>query len=277
MLGTLPAHSAGRPARRGLAGASLALLGAAFGALVLLGPPASQARGEGAYPDLRATPPSDLRVEQTAVDGANTWVLRFSTLIGNFGGRLELEGRPSGDRVRVYQRIYDAGGTNVVQTRGPIGEFVYHPQHNHMHFEDWAENQLWRRSDWDAWSRHRAPGRQKALAVSSKESFCIRDDIRLVPTAGPSLYGACTATTQGLSAGWADLYKWDLYGQWVVLGQAPLADGEYALRIVADPKRRIYESPNNDRDLDGDRSNEGVTFFRASGGAITVTGSCGPC
>jgi hypothetical protein len=90
------------------------------------------------------------------IDGRSERVLRFSNTAWNAGpGPLHLCGQtlPGATTTRVYQRIYDepspppncaAGGTYVEHL---AGEFVFHPAHNHWHFEDFADYELWTRAD----------------------------------------------------------------------------------------------------------------------------------
>ena len=67
---------------------------------------------------------------------------------------------------------------------------------------------------------------------------------------------------QGLSVGWVDDYPFYLPEQWIDLGQTPLADGDYVLRVVADPMNQFLESPDKaDPARESPAANEGVTFF----------------
>src|SRR5689334_5122929 len=73
--------------------------------------------------------------EGTRVPG--THCVRFGTQTANYGtGPLELRVRPgdpiSNNKQKVYQRIYRSDGSTYDRL---AGEFVYHPQHNHFHFE----------------------------------------------------------------------------------------------------------------------------------------------
>jgi hypothetical protein len=55
-------------------------------------------------------------------------------------------------------------------------------------------------------------------------------------------YSGCRRDIQGLSVGWGDRYAYDLPGQWVAFGAERPPDGEYVLRIIADPNNHIFES-----------------------------------
>ena len=83
-------------------------------------------------------------------------------------------------------------------------------------------------------------------------------------------YTICSQTgLSGISVGWGDWYPAYLYGQWVDLGQTPLADGNYVVRSVADPDNLIWESPDGaDQSRESQADNQAVTRFRVTGGVI---------
>ncbi len=226
------------------------------------------------YPDLKTLKPADLRFATATINGSTHQVLRFSNTAWNAGqGRLELRASTvsttSGNKTRVYQRIYDSAGG---YTRKYVGDFVYHSSHNHFHFQDFAQYQLWTRADYDRWL---SGGQGQAKRKGAKTTFCLMDTYRVrALTGSPSsaYYTTCGKTLQGISVGWGDKYGYHLPGQWIDLGTSRLPDGDYVLRSVADPKNKLYESPNkNDKSRESPRANAGVTFFRVSGGTITIT------
>ena len=73
---------------------------------------------------------------------------------------------------------------------------------------------------------------------AAKQGFCLVDTEKMDPDAGPQRFGGCEY--QGISAGWADLYKRDLACQFIVIGNIP--DGEYTLRSTTNAQRVIEES-----------------------------------
>jgi hypothetical protein len=248
---------------------------AAVTAFLLAGSaPLAEAAGTPVYPNLKTLPPDHLSFDTvTLPDGLPHVVLRFGNTAWNAGeGPLELRAEPlDTDTATAYQRILDANGQLVSER--VIGEFIFHPQHNHYHLEDFALYQLWTRSAYDSWVA--SGGSSGApMAVSSKVTFCLEDGLRLVPTlpgspAGPA-YDICSQTgLSGISVGWGDWYPAYLYGQWVDLGQAPLPDGNYVVRSVADPDNLIWESPNGaDPSRESQADNQAVTPFRVTGGVI---------
>ena len=157
-----------------------------------------------------------------------------------------------------------------------MGDFVYHASHDHFHFEGFAEYELWKRDVYDSWAS--GSGQGQAMRRGSKTTFCLMDS-RLVQSlpGSPSsaVYNDCGQTHQGISVGWGDVYDYSLPDQWIDLGTSRLADGKYVLRSIADPKNVLYESANkNDTSREGQKANEGVTFFTVSrsGKTIKVTG-----
>lgn len=164
--------------------------------------------------------------------------LRLSNATANLGeGKLYLYGVPPANPQltthEVRQRVWRSDGSWYDRA---AGQFVYHPGHNHIHIEGWAQYNL----------REILPGDGVGpiLASGTKTSFCILD-LRVqddsLPGFDPSgeFYG-CNSTVQGLSVGWADIYSRGLADQWIdVTG---IADGTYWLESLADPAGHIEET-----------------------------------
>jgi hypothetical protein len=246
-----------------LATMALALLLGSGAAALLLAPGAVAATS--LYPDLKTLKPADLRFGTETINGTTHKVLRFSNTVWNAGqGRLELQAETVGASSKVYQRIYDdAGGYTKVH----VGDFVYHPSHNHFHVENFAEYELWTRVDYDRWL---SSGQGQAQRRGTKTTFCLMDTYRVQALPGsPSsaYYNQCGQALQGISVGWGDKYSNRLPEQWIDLGTESyyLLDGKYVLRSIADPKNQLYESG------EGQQANAGVTFFTVQGRKITVT------
>lgn len=221
------------------------------------------------YPDLRTLPPADLQFDTANIDGSTHQVLRFSNTVWNAGeGTLELHGvSQSPDRTRVFQRLEDDQGSS---TDTPVGHFIFHPAHNHWHFENFAEYQLWTKDDYDQWianGRSRREARQRGF----KTTFCIRESVliqRLQGTPDSPIHTSCTQEIQGLAVGWGDTYEYNLPEQWIDLGTARLADGNYIIRSIADPKNILKESATNDPSREGTIANEAITTFTVQGSRI---------
>lgn len=184
-------------------------------------------------PDLRTLQPYDLNIV-TLPDG--TRELRLSNTIWNSGaGALELEGKynPDTRMTRVDQHLYAPTGTRVDHL---VGEFVWHPTHDHWHFEDFSLYELW--------TLTRSGGLDTLVSSSDKVSYCVIDT-DVIDSANNGFlprrrYYGCGRSLQGLSAGWGDTYKSYLDGQSLQL--AVVQDGFYALKSTANPDAILLES-----------------------------------
>jgi hypothetical protein len=246
--------------RWAIARVAAALLAATLPGLAL--PPAAGAATP-KYPNLKSLTPTSLQFDTETINGSSRWVLRFSNTVWNADtGALELRARNDSATTKstVFQRVYNTDGT---YTDYQAGVFDYHPAHNHFHFGDFAEYELWTRAEYDRWvASGRATG--QAQRRGSKTTFCIMDTrlIKQLPgSPSAARYSTCNDSIQGLSVGWGDIYGYHLAEQWIDLGTTRLADGRYALRTIADPKSRLRESDEGD--------NDAVRFFRVAGGAIS--------
>jgi Lysyl oxidase len=254
---------------------------ALIGLVLIVGPSAHAAPANRQYPDLRTQPPSELRFDAVPIDGVTRPVLRFSNTVWNAGrGPVHLVAKTDrqAKKTQVFQRIYSNSTASGQYDQRHVGDFVFHPAHDHFHFEDFAEYQLWPA---DAWNQWLASGRPNGTEHSflrgqgTKTTFCIMDTAHLNGTlpGSPTVaaYDTCGRTTQGLSVGWADTYGWWLADQWIVLDDTGLADGLYVLRSIADPRNLLYESSNRaDSTVESRTANEALTFFRVVEGAIQV-------
>jgi hypothetical protein len=214
--------------------ASLVIGLALMRGISLAGPP-----GSIHHPDLQTLPPSDVGIEYDPTTGRRD--LRFSNTIVNLGeGPLELipTNNAATAKTDAYQRVYshDDNGNWYVASTVYVGTFVFHPQHDHWHFEDVARYEL-RDAAPDG-----SPG-STVIASSDKVSFCLTDTALFdssLEHAGKETYVTCDATDpQGISVGWGDVYIWDLYGQ--SLDITGLPEGGYWLVSTADPDNVLDE------------------------------------
>jgi hypothetical protein len=190
-------------------------------------------------PDLitSALPLLDRSIDHETIPGKK--LLRFSNATPNIGkGRLELRG---GDILedgsqQVFQRIYLKDGTFISRL---AGAFDYHPEHDHVHFNDYAAYRL-RRVTF-------LRGVGRVVARSEKVSFCIRNsqiyNPRLPGFTPISQYSECEGDVQGIGVGWADIYGKHLPGQWIDITGVP--KGRYWIESVVDPYNHIKESNEN--------------------------------
>jgi hypothetical protein len=256
-----------------------------LGSLMIIGPSSPVHATNPLFPNLKTLPPRDLRFDRTDVSqdssGVMHNVLRFSNTVYNVGeGKLEMWGNvnPSGI---AYQRVYDTNGT---YTDSEVGIFYYHAIHDHYHFENWGQFQLWKKAEYDQYVA--SGGTQAEFSNAGvKTTSCVLDEefiTTLTDTPYPGVYpwtgcipsgGKNTGKiVEGLSVGWGDTYDYYRYEQWIDLDQETLADGQYVLRSITDPLNKIYESAGkSDPSREGVADNEAITPFTVSGGQIIDT------
>jgi len=107
----------------------------------------------------------------------------------------------------VDQRIYlDPSLTTYVEREA--GMFTFHPEHNHIHFDDYATYSL-RQALPDS-NDDGLPEVGAVVAGGQKTSFCLIDvapyDLTL-PNAAQQESGFGCGTVQRISVGWEDIYE----------------------------------------------------------------------
>jgi hypothetical protein len=122
-----------------------------------------------------------------------------------------------------------------------VGEYAWHDEHSHFHFQDFADYRL-RRLAPDGRPDYSDEG---VLRVSEKVSYCLVDSA-LADITKPSapFYLSCGPTLQGVSAGWADVYGTTMDGQSFPIDGLP--DGHYALVVAMDYGNRLLETDDTD-------------------------------
>jgi hypothetical protein len=160
--------------------------------------------------------------------------IRFANSAANIGnGPLEVYGVVQSDgTTHAFQRVWNEDASF---TDHPAGTFSFagHQDHNHWHFDDFANYHL----------RVVAPGGGPGaiVASSTKVTFCLFDSTpfdRSLP--GSPQNGVYSCESQGISVGWADVYTKDLEGQNIDI--TSVADGDYWLESVCDPDNRLREA-----------------------------------
>src|SRR6185503_20343520 len=115
------------------------------------------------------------------------------------------------------------------------GLFEFASCHEHFHFRHYALYELVDPATGFVWR-------------AAKRGFCMIDVEKYGaypgPNNNPRIFLACGAPgepgNQGISKGWADVYVWQLGGQYFVLdggdGQPPVPPGDYIIRITVNPR-----------------------------------------
>lgn len=196
-------------------------------------------RDQELLPDLSPLPPQDLVF---AEEGGKK-ILRFSTIYYNHGkGPLELRADPNTAGIRedierdVLQRIYHPDGS---YRDSVVGNFMWHQQHLHYHFSDFATYHL------EAVSSGNVSGLDD---INMKSTFCIRDVSRVdidVKYKTDAKYLICGKELQGISVGWADTYFYNYADQ--ILDLTNIPSGRYRLVFTINPAQRFdeYSIDNN--------------------------------
>ena len=148
-------------------------------------------------------PPGHCAIAESCVLGPGfRRLLRFDTAVANLGSADLVLGDPDPD--------------------DPLWE--YDSCHQHYHYLNFANYQLVRADD-------------TVVAIGHKQSFCLRDDERVVPGAPSNGYDC---TDQGLSVGWSDVYAASLDCQFIDVTDVP--PGDYWIRVEVNPSGAIAES-----------------------------------
>lgn len=193
-------------------------------------------------PNLRPFSPSNFSIAtvDTIAGPATEFhrVLRFDGTTGNYGlGVLELRGEIIGanpaNPVPAFQFVYSDDGSS---TSYPAGQFDYHPEHGHWHWQFFATYEMTTEGG--------AP-----VGEDNKVTFCIIDITKIKRFIGPGqpsqpAYTQCGTNVQGISVGWADIYSANLFDQWIVIDGVP--DGRYWVSMVANPDLVLRESNTAD-------------------------------
>lgn len=199
-------------------------------------------------PNLIALKARDLYVVRR---GGDRW-LRFESALGNVGaGPVEIRpnenqpcpaGRHHASQV-MYRDVNHNGRYNPYYdtelARRPAGCMVFHPYHDHWHFEAASRYALFR-----------AERPERVQVVRRKMSFCLRDSRRVPESYGTfpyaERYGKCSRySPQGISIGWVDVYQSFLAGQALKLPEGT-RDGLYCLKVSVDPQDQILEIDDDD-------------------------------
>jgi hypothetical protein len=212
-------------------------------------------------PDLRMSPPYDLRIDKRVKRGRV--FLRAANSINSRGeGPAELFGtRRGGYGATATQKIERRGGGKMTVSTGARLGFKFIP----------GQGRYWKYADaarFEIWTVDGLLRPVQLVRTGPKVYYCLRDLRRTRPTRGSPrrfVYPACSKSagmrrvTLGTSVGWSDIYPATYHENWVdVTGLR----GTFAFKHIADPKNGIWESDET--------NNEGVTIVKLpSGRAVT--------
>ena len=192
------------------------------------------------------------RSRATTVDGPNLsvredvlgsqWVVREENISPNACSAIEGEVEPGLRKLVRFTVMTPNTGNRDIFVGDPNEHFAANDGlfelatcHNHFHFRHYALYEL-------------VDPRTGKIWRAAKRGFCMLDtDPNPVPVGGipprAPKYRNCGAVdipgNQGITAGWADTYRFTLAGQYFVLdggdGQPPVPPGDYIIRITVNP------------------------------------------
>lgn len=168
--------------------------------------------------------------------------LRFGQATPNVGdGPMHLVSGPdNGDGTQtVFQRVHD---DQRGFTDREAGQFSFHPEHNHIHFNDFARYSL--RAALPDENDDDIPEVGDIVRGGTKTSFCLIDVQEFVtdpplPNANPDGSGLGCDDEQIISVGWEDIYGAGTPGQ--EINVAGLEPGDYWLEATVDPDNHFLE------------------------------------
>src|SRR5918995_180396 len=192
------------------------------------------------------------RGSATTVDGPNLsvrsdvlgsqWVVRDENISANACSAIEGEVTPGLRKLVRFTVMTPNTGNQDIFVGDPNDHFAANDGlfelatcHNHFHFRHYALYEL-------------VDPRTGKVWRAAKRGFCMLDtDPNPVPVGGvppgPGKFRTCGAIgipgNQGITAGWADTYRFTLAGQYFVLdggdGQDPVPPGNYIIRVTVNP------------------------------------------
>jgi subtilisin-like proprotein convertase family protein len=197
--------------------------------------------------------PLEVRSTTTAICGTDT----FYNVASNFTCA---NGSPL--KTILNQRVYHKTGNVMSFQDRYAGTMTYHPSHGHMHVDDWGIYTL-RTATSDP-----NPLNWPVIGTGSKLAFCLMDygscstyNGHCVDSANNTMvnnnfpnYGlgggnyGCSASVQGISSGYTDIYYQSLDGMWINLPPG-LCNGTYWMVVQLDPYNYFLESNENNNVL----------------------------
>jgi hypothetical protein len=218
-------------------------------------------------PDLRMSPPYDLRIDRRIKRGRV--FLRAANSINSRGtGPAELFAKRRGTyTASATQKIWRSGGGKMTVRTGARAVFKFIPgQGRYWKFENAAKFEIW---TVDGMLR---PVRR--VRTGPKVIYCLRDlkrTRRMSRSPRGRYYPACSrnprmrSVTLGTSVGWSDIYPATYHENWIDVTRLR---GTFAFKHIADPENGIWESDET--------NNEAITIVRLpSGRAMTRSSPSG--
>ena len=194
------------------------------------------------------------------VRATSTYICGTDTINGTAPATCPNTGLPP--RQLLKQRVYQKSGTTMNFIDRDAGSMTYHPTHGHMHVDDWGVFTL-RTQTSDP-----NPLNWPIVGNGAKLAFCLMDygscstyGGHCVDSLGNTLlngnfpnYGLgggsynCSATVQGISSGYTDIYYQSLDGMWIDIPPGT-CNGDYYIVVQLDPYNYFMEENENNNVL----------------------------
>ena len=166
----------------------------------------------------------------------------------------------------VVQRIYKKAGNSMQFTERFAGTMTYHPSHGHNHVDDWVTFTLRLEI-----ASEPDPRNWPIVGSGAKVGFCLMDYYSCPSSSGNGhcrdnhLYNQgtvlntsgqfanfglggqgynCSPISQGISAGWEDVYSESLDGMWINIPPGT-CNGNYWIVAEVDPLNNFVEENEN--------------------------------
>lgn len=184
-------------------------------------------------------------------------------------------------RQLIRQRVYHKNNGTMTYYDRDAGSMTYHSTHGHMHVDDWGIFTLRKQTanpDPLTWP---VVGNGAKLAFclmdygscSTYNGHCVDDNNNVLVNANFPNYGlgggsyGCSATVQGISSGYTDIYYQGLDGMWINIPPGT-CNGDYYIVAQVDPLNYFLEANENNNIMAVP-----FTLTKQSGGTPVVTTS----
>lgn len=182
----------------------------------------------------------------------NIYICGTDTFVGSAPSSCPNTGLPP--RQLIKQRVYHKNGNAMTSYDRDAGSMTYHPTHGHPHVDDWGKFTL-RTQTSDP-----NPLNWPIVGNGAKLAFCLMDygscstyNGHCVDSLGNTLtstnfpnFGlgggsySCSATVQGISSGYTDIYYQSLDGMYITIPPGT-CNGSYFIVVELDPNNYFLE------------------------------------
>ncbi len=182
----------------------------------------------------------------------NRYICGTDTITGTAPATCPTSGLPP--KQLVVQRVYHKNGNSMSFTDRNAGSMTYHPSHGHMHVDDWGTYSLRQQTTDPDPLNWPIVGNGAKLAFclmdygscSTYNGHCVDDNNNTLLNGNFPNYGlgggnyGCSATTQGISSGYTDIYYQSLDGMWIDIPPGT-CNGNYFIVVQLDPHNYFLE------------------------------------